>query len=171
MFRRALHLSCLWIAAAALAFPLAAGTLTDDQKKMLMDPRGWQYIAILDEDNGLQMRHQCFVQDHPETGACEGTLQLTSDRTFSQRVTVHGESLVRHGTYDLDNDQMTLKDELGTKDGPYVVEVNDDKKTMRISMRQAGVLVGADLQLVSEYERAKNKKRQNPSQYQNPPQQ
>ena len=46
---------------------------------------------------------------------------------------------------------MTLSDELGTKDGPYQLEVHTKTKTMRISMRQAGVLVGADFHLERDY--------------------
>jgi hypothetical protein len=53
---------------------------------------------------------------------------------------------------------MTLSDELGTKDGPYQLEVHTKTKTMRISMRQAGVLVGGDFHLARDYGKKDRKK-------------
>ncbi len=137
----------------------------EDQIKMLQDPQGWEYVALLDKDNGVPMKHDCFVKGQPGAGDCRGTLMLTADHQFTQKVFAHGGVLERHGTYELNDDQITLKDELGTSDGPYQVQLNADKKTLEISMRQAGVLVGADLLLESEYQKMKNQAKQSkPSQ-------
>lgn len=138
---------CLLLAFFAPATCLA---LDDDQLKLLHDPQGWQYVSIFDHDNGVQMQHQCFVEGSPSMGACRGMLFLPSDGHFTQTVSVHGSTLERHGTYSLDGDQLTFQDELGTKDGPYAVTVNPDEKTMRISMQQAGVTIGAALKLKNQ---------------------
>jgi hypothetical protein len=132
---------------AALLLPTACLALDQDQLKLLHDPHGWQYVSIFDRDYGMQMQHQCFVEGDPSQGACRGMLYFASDGTFRQTVTVHGSTLERHGTYHLDGDQLSFQDELGTKDGPYTLEINTDAKTMRFSMRQAGVLIGANLKL------------------------
>jgi hypothetical protein len=156
MFRVRVVGSILGIFSLSLALH-ADAHLTDDQLKMLQDPQGWEYIALLDQDNGIPMKHDCFVQNQPGAGGCRGTLVFTTDHQFTQKVFAHGGVLDRHGTYELNGDQITLKDELGTSDGPYQVQLNPDKKSLEISMRQAGVLVGADLLLESEYQKAKEK--------------
>jgi hypothetical protein len=145
----------------AFFLPAAALALDQDQLKMLHDPQGWEYVSIFDHDNGVQMQHQCFVEGSPSEGACRGMLFLAPDGNFTQTVTVHGGTLERHGTYDLDDDQLTFKDELGTKDGPYAVDLKTDEKTMRISMRQAGVEIGAALKL-------KNQSKKQPDKQNNP---
>ena len=155
-----------WFRAAVICFlGLAAelqadSSLTENQLKMLQDPQGWEYIALLDQDNGVPMKHDCFIQGEPGAGGCRGTLILSSDNHFTQKVFAHGGTLERHGTYELNDDQITLKDELGTSDGPYQIQLNTNKKSLEISMRQAGVLVGADLVLESEYHKAKDKGKQ-----------
>lgn len=121
--------------------------LDDQQLQMLHDAQGWEYVSIFDHDNGMTMQHQCFVEGASTQGACSGMLYFPPDGTFRQTVTAHGKTLDRHGTYELDDDQLTFQDELGTKDGPYTVEINSDEKTMRFSMRQAGVEIGANLKL------------------------
>src|SRR6185312_472127 len=131
----------------AFLLPAACVALDQDQLKLLHDPQGWEYVSIFDHDNGVQMQHQCFVEGSPSTGACRGMLFLSTDGHFTQTVTVHGSTLERHGTYDLDDDQLTFQDELGTKDGPYTLAINTDEESMRFSMRQAGVVIGANLKL------------------------
>lgn len=121
--------------------------LDDERLKMLHDAQGWEYVSIFDHDNGMPMQHQCFVEGAAGEGACRGTLIFSNNGNFQQSVTAHGKTLDRHGTYELDDDQLTFEDELGTKDGPYKVEINTDEKTMRFSMRQAGVEIGASLKL------------------------
>src|SRR3954464_10528683 len=98
--------------------PCLAADLSQDQLKLLHDPAGWEYTAILDRDNGVSMTHQCFVEGQ-EKQECRGTLMLGEDGTFRQKVIVHERAAPRQGTYELVGDQITFKDELGTKDGPY----------------------------------------------------
>jgi hypothetical protein len=135
--------------------------LDEDQVKLFHDAQGWAYVSIFDHDNGMQMQHQCFVEGSPAEGACRGMLYLSADGNFRQTVTVHSRTLERHGTYELDDDQLTFQDELGTKDGPYTVDINTDEKTMRISMSQAGVQIGANLKLKNASKKTDTQKTQN----------
>ena len=54
---------------------------------------------------------------------------------------IHGQTVARHGTYELNDSQITLKDELGTSDGPYNLEFKPDSDSLRMSMNSAGVLI------------------------------
>jgi hypothetical protein len=132
---------------------------------MLHDSQGWEYIAVFDKDNGVQAKHDCFVEGQSNRDACHGTLTFSPDGTFEQDVYIHGTLVQRHGTYQLSDKTVTLFDELGTQDGPYNLEIKLDAKTMRMSMRQAGVLVGADFGLETEYKKQQEQKGQkNPGQ-------
>ncbi len=127
-----------------------SGTLSDDQVKLLQDPGGWEYITISDADNGIQTKHTCFDgQPHPEH--CSGTLTLTAGKTFVQNVHVHGQSVQRHGTYELGGDEITLSDELGTKDGPYRLDINTQTKSMIMQMSSVRI----ELELEKEYRKQK----------------
>lgn len=137
---------------------VADSSLDQDALNMLRDPGGWEYTAVFDLDNGMHMTHACFVAGQPKPEECRGTLTFTADDDFLQNIYIHGEDVQRHGAYELDDDQITLTDELGTKDGPYRLEVHTKTKTMRISMRQAGVLIGADFHLVRDHDKSKDKK-------------
>lgn len=131
---------------------LFAATLNNDELKLLQDPGGWEYIAVTDEDNGIQTKHTCFDgQPHPQE--CSGTLTLTSGNTFVQNVYLHGQRYQRHGKYGLSGDQLSLFDELGTKDGPYTVEINTQTKSLNLEMPQVRI----ELELEKEY----RKQRQN----------
>ncbi|MBV9154670.1 MAG: hypothetical protein JO097_00275 [Acidobacteriaceae bacterium] len=135
-----------------MMLPLAAtsGTLSDEQIKLLQDPGGWEYITLSDADNGIQTKHTCFDgQPHPEE--CSGTLTLTTAKTFVQSVYVHGQGVQRHGTYELSGNEITLSDELGTKDGPYTVEIDTQAKSM--IMRMTSVRI--ELELEKEYRKQK----------------
>ena len=68
-----------------------------------------------------------------------------------QTVTGHGKSVDRHGTYTLDGDQLTFSDELGTKDGPYTVNVDVPSSKMEIATTQAGVTIKVKLMLEREF--------------------
>ena len=103
-----------FLGALACLLAAAAYGLDEQQTKLFVDPHGGQYVAIFDHDNGMQMTHQCFVEGNPNQGACRGTLVVTQDGQFTQSVFVDGGRLQRRGTYDLDDDQLTFKDELGT---------------------------------------------------------
>jgi hypothetical protein len=132
--------------------------LTDDQVKMLKDPLGWEYLDLFQKNNGFPTKHVCFSEGESGSSECQGVLKLHDDGTFVQEVTIQGTPVPRHGTWNLDGDQLTMWDELGTKDGPYTVELNLDAKTMRISMDDAGVIVGAHFKLEREYQKSKSKR-------------
>ncbi len=135
----------------AFAFPLSArDTLNDDQIKLLQDPGGWEYIAVSDADNGIQTKHTCFDgRPHPEE--CSGTLTLDADKTFVQSVHIHGETVQRHGNYELDGSELALFDEFGNRDGPYTIEIDTDKKSMIMQMPQVRI----ELELEKEYRKEK----------------
>ncbi|MGC2656992.1 MAG: hypothetical protein WA324_03370 [Bryobacteraceae bacterium] len=137
----------LVLTAALLA---AAADLSQGDRDMLQSSKGWDYVDVFDLDNGFQTQHQCFDKGHPNPDVCSGTLTLASDGTFAQVIRIHGKDVNRHGTYQLDGDQMTLQDELGTKDGPYQVALNAEAKTLKLTSNQAGVQVGADLRLAGQ---------------------
>jgi hypothetical protein len=131
----------------------ARAGLSDDELKMLQDSGGWEYITISDPDNGIQTKHTCFDgQPHPEE--CSGTLTLNPDNTFVQKVHIHGETVERHGQYELNGNQITLIDELGTRDGPYTLDIDVQSKQMTLQISQAaGVLVRIELKLEKEYKK------------------
>ncbi len=109
--------------------------LTDDELKMLQDPGGWEYITVSDSDNGVQTTHTCFDgQPHPQE--CSGTLTLTTGKTFVQNVHIHGQTVQRHGTYELTGKQLAFYDELGTKDGPYTLDLNTQTERLVLVMPQ-----------------------------------
>ncbi len=101
--------------------------LSPQQVKLLKDPSGWDYIKM--SDTGMQTEHPCF-NGQPPTEECNGRLIFGTDGKFSQSVTIHGQTVPRHGTYTLEGDQVTLVDELETKDGPYTVEIDTQAKTL-----------------------------------------
>jgi hypothetical protein len=134
---------------AATLLP-AAADLSQTDRELLQNSKGWEYVDIFDLDNGFQTHHECFDKGHPNPDVCSGTLTLAPDGSFTQVIRIHGTDVNRHGTYELDGDQITLADELGTKDGPYQVAVNAQAKTLRLTSNQAGVQVGADLRLAGQ---------------------
>jgi hypothetical protein len=105
----------------------AFADLSPQQTKLLKDPAGWDYIKM--SDTGIQTEHPCF-DGKPPTEECNGRLIFTTDGKFTQSVTIHGQTVPRHGTYTLENDQLTFVDELETKDGPYTVEMDPQAKTL-----------------------------------------
>jgi hypothetical protein len=127
-----LSILLLWAAAARLG---AHDDLSDDQLKMLKDPGGWEYVEIEDSDAGIQTQHTCF-DGKPHPDVCSGTLTLSSGNTFVQKVTVHHQSVARHGTYELDGDQLAFFDEFGTRDGPYTVAIDPDRTSLSLRMPQ-----------------------------------
>jgi hypothetical protein len=146
------RLASLSTVVALVVFGMA--DLTPGQLAMLRDPQGWEYTAVFDLHNGMHVNHSCLVQGQP-SDSCRGTLKLTDDGRFVQDMYIHGQSVVRHGTYELSGSQITLKDELGTSDGPYNLEFKPDSDSLRMSMNSAGVLIGADLQLVNSSKKKK----------------
>ncbi|MGA8594588.1 MAG: hypothetical protein WB676_07570 [Bryobacteraceae bacterium] len=150
----------LWNASVA-----AGEELTQEQLDLLHDSKGWEYTAIFDKDNGFPMNHQCFVEGHPNSDACRGTMTVSSDSNFVQDVYIHGAEVQRHGTYELDGNQITLQDEFGTNDGPYTVDIDPKAKTMRFTLTNAGdVRIGADFLLERQYQKSKRKPQNGSSQ-------
>lgn len=131
----------------ALAVPISArDVLSDDERKMLEDPGGWEYITISDSDNGVQTKHTCF-DGRPHPQECSGTLTLTPGKTFVQGVHIHGQTVQRHGTYQVDGKEIALFDEFGTKDGPYTLDINTQTKHLVLEMPQLRL----ELELESQY--------------------
>lgn len=125
----------LFVSALAL---IARGPLNDDQLKMLHDPGGWEYITVSDADDGIQTKHTCFDgRPHPEE--CSGELTFHTDDTFVQSVHIHGKTVQRHGNYELDGSEISLYDEFGTRDGPYTIDIDTDKKSMTMEMPQVRI--------------------------------
>jgi hypothetical protein len=133
--------------------------LSEEQLSLLHDPGGWEFIAVFDKDNGVSMHHQCFAEGEPKPSECNGTLILKSDNTFSESIFMHGFTARRHGTYKLDDDQLTLFDEFGNSDGPYAVQIDPKQQTMRYSTEQAGVTLGASFVLVRKYKKDREKQK------------
>ncbi len=100
--------------------------LSSDQLKLLEDAGGWDYIKMT--TSGIQTEHTCF--DGKPHSECSGRLRLRDDNTFTQEVTIDGQSVPRHGTYTLEDDQLTFFDELETRDGPYTIEIDAQKKSL-----------------------------------------
>lgn len=124
----------------------ARDELSQDQLKTLQDPGGWEYITISDDDAGIQTKHTCFDgRPHPEE--CSGTLVLNPDNTFVQQVHIHGQSVARHGRYELNGSAVAFYDEFGTRDGPYQLTIDVAAKRMTLEMPQ----VRAELELEKEY--------------------
>jgi hypothetical protein len=132
-----------------LLLSLPSATQTHDDLTLLQNSSGWEYLTITDKDNGFPTQHVCF--NTQETGTCRGKLVLGRDNKFVQSVSVHGNSLVRHGTYQLTGNQITFLDEFGNKDGPYSWTLNPDAKSLVIETTQAGVGIRMNLLLESEF--------------------
>jgi len=140
---------------AMLAFAGHTGAhsvLSNDEINLLEDAGGWEYISLSDSDSGVQTTHTCFDgTPHPEQ--CSGTLALNAGNTFVQNVHIHGESVQRRGTYQLDGNQLAFFDELGTKDGPYAIELNSETKSLVLKMAQVRI----ELQLEKAYQDSRKK--------------
>jgi hypothetical protein len=148
----------LTCALAFSGFPLsvaAQGALSDDQLKTLHDPGGWEYIKMGDVYNGLQVEHSCF-DGHPHPEQCSGALTLNPGNTFVQKTRIYGQTVQRHGTYELDGNQLTFFDEFGTKDGPYALTIN--MQTKRLVLQTEAVRI--DLELESQYRKDRQKQKQ-----------
>ncbi len=143
------------LAGVSAVLMLAAGaSLSNEDIKLLQDAGGWEYVKVSDQDAGIQTEHVCFDgQAHP--GQCSGKLTLSTDNSFVQEVTIHGKGVDRHGTYQIENDQISFFDEFGTRDGPYAVQLNSDAKLLVLSMPQ----VRLELELESQYKDDSDKKK------------
>jgi hypothetical protein len=145
-------LICAMVAAALRV--AAAPSLSSDDLKLLQDPGGWEYVTVSDQDNGFPTEHVCF-DGQPHPGQCSGTLTMRDDKTFTQSVSIQGQSVDRHGTYELADDQISFFDEFGNRDGPYSAQLNGDTKMLVLSMPQLRM----ELELASQYREDLGKKR------------
>ena len=105
----------------------SSASLSDDDRKLLQDTGGWEYVSLSDE--------------------CSGTLTLSSSGRFTQVTKIRGQSVQRGGHYDLNGDQLAFFDEFEHRDGPYTLTLNKDDKTLKMTMAQVTV----ELMLTSEY--------------------
>lgn len=135
----------------------ARDMFSQDELKMLEDPGGWQYISISDADAGIQTTHTCFDgRTHPDQ--CSGSLTLNPDNTFVQQVHIHGQTVARHGKYQLDGAQIAFFDEFGNKDGPYQLTLDSKAQRLILEMPQ----VRDELELTRHYEKRRARARGNP---------
>ena len=131
-------LNCAGVLLTFAVLSAAHGGLSDDDITLLQDSGGWEYLSLTDSENGLQTTHTCFDgTPHPEQ--CSGTLALNPSNTFVQNVQIHGQTVQRHGTYELDGNELSFFDELGTKDGPYSIELNNKSKVLVLKMAQVRI--------------------------------
>lgn len=127
-------------------FVSAGEDLGSDQVALLQDSGGWEYLSMDDRQNGFPTEHTCFDgQPHPD--ACSGTLTLSANQTFVQKVVINHQSVARRGTYQLDGNQLAFFDEFGTRDGPYSIDIDTQSKSMKMDMSQIKV----KLMLYKEY--------------------
>lgn len=126
----------------------AHADLDSDQRKMLLDADGWQYIVLSDADGGIQTTHTCF-DGKPHPDVCSGTLTFSDQNTFVANIYVHGKNVPRNGTYKLDGDQLSFFDEFGNRDGPYTIELDVEAKSLVMKMPQVRIV----LELEKEYKR------------------
>ena len=132
---------------AALPLVVSAGDdLGPDKMALLQDSGGWEYLSMNDSQNGFPTQHVCF-DGNPHPDACSGTLTLTSDNRFVQKVLINHQSVARSGTYQLDGNQLAFFDEFGTRDGPYTIDIDTPSKSMNMDMPQIKVR----LMLYKEY--------------------
>ena len=136
----------LYFFSVLLAAALAAGdSFSDEEKKMLQDSGGWEYLTLSGPHN-IQTVHTCFDgQPHPQE--CSGTLTLRTDNTFVQNVQIHGEAVQRHGNYQLDGNRITFMDEFGIQDGPFVLHLDVPAKHLQLETPQ----LRTELELESQY--------------------
>jgi hypothetical protein len=128
--------------------------LSSDQLAAFIDSGGWEYISVDDSQDGFPTQHVCFDgEPHPDT--CRGTLTFAQDQTFVQDISIHHQSVYRHGTYELNGDQLALFDEFGTRDGPYTIAIDLTNNFMTMEMPQVKI----NLQLYKEYRKQMEEKR------------
>ena len=80
---------------------------------------------------------------------------LSTDKKFVQQVTIHSQNVDRHGTYEIEDDHISFFDEYGTRDGPYSIQLNSQKKWLVLSMPQVRI----ELELASQYKQDLEKKK------------
>ena len=146
---RILLVSCLTLSRIS-----AFDDFAPDQLALLQDSGGWEYISMNDSQDGFPTQHVCFDgQPHPDQ--CSGKLTLTGSNAFVQEVAVHHQTVTRHGTYELNGNQLAFFDEFGTRDGPYTINIDSVGKFMTMDLPPTKV----KLQLYKEYRKQLDKSR------------
>lgn len=118
-------------------------------------------MSITDSDNGFETHHVCF--DPATPGTCKGSLLFRPDGTFKKSIEVHGESVDRGGTYQVDGNNILFFDEFNNKDGPYTAQLNKDEKTLVLEMVAAGVHFRMELLQEKEFHRRQEGRKKPPS--------
>jgi hypothetical protein len=147
-----------------LFFALAsfsARALTPDELALLQDPGGWEYMTITDADNGFETQHVCFDPKAP--GQCSGNLLFRTDNTFKKSMRVHGQTVDRGGSYQVDGNSIVFLDEFNNKDGPFTVHLNKDSRTLVLEAVLAGVHFRMELLQEKEFRRRQAERKKAPS--------
>ena len=144
-----------WIGKAAILFLLVSPTLlfaalSADDTGLLQDAGGWEYLSIGNANNGFKTSPVCF-DEQKGRGGCRGTLFFRKDGSFAQNIAAEGKNLRRHGTYEINDDGLVFVDELGTKDGPYSIDLDHANSILTLETVQAGVTIWTRLQLEKEF--------------------
>ena len=152
----------LLVAAVLFVVPLRIGAddeLSPEKLALLQDSGGWEYISMDDSQNGFPTRNTCFDGSaHPD--ACSGRLTLTRQNRFVQEVSIHHQTVARSGTYELNGNQLAFFDEFGTRDGPYTLDIDTDKKLMSMDMPQVKVRLMLSKEYRRQLEEARKRKKQ-----------
>ena len=127
---------CTSLLLASATILSAFQSFSHAQLRLLKDPTGWDYVKM--DDTGMRTDHPCF-NGEPPTDECSGRLVFGTDNHFLQEVTIHGQTVPRHGTYTLSGDQLTFVDELKTPDGPYTVAFDPETHHLIVSMPQVRI--------------------------------
>ena len=141
-----------------LALLMRADEFSQDEKNMLRDTSGWEYVKI-SNPTGFQTEHPCFDgRPHPET--CRGTLFLTPGSQFIKNIYVENKRDQRKGNYQLDGKSVLFFDEFGEQDGPYTVTLDMPNKSLILDKQ------GAHMELMLEKEYRKQMEQQKKEQKQ-----
>ena len=150
------------LAAALLAFSLpisADDTLGPEKVALLQDSSGWEYLSMDNSQNGFPTQHTCF-DGSPHPDECGGRLTLTRQNRFVQQVSIRHQTVARHGRYELTGNQLAFYDEFGTRDGPYTVDIDPEKKLMSMDMPQVKVRLVLYKEYRKQLDEAQKRKKQ-----------
>src|SRR3954453_11805073 len=96
--------------------------LTSDEKNVLQDASGWEYIKI-SNPTGFQTQHPCFDgRPHPNT--CRGNIVLSPSSHFVKNMYINNMRDQRKGKYKLQGKSVLFFDEFGQPDGPYTATLD-----------------------------------------------
>jgi hypothetical protein len=138
----------------------SARALSPDELARLQDPGGWEYMTITDAGNGFKTQAVCFDPETP--GKCSGNLLFRSDNTFKKSMRVHGQTIDRGGSYQVDGNNILFLDEFNNKDGPYTAHLNKSAKTLVLETVQAGVHLRMELLQEKEFRHRQSARKKTP---------